>query len=339
MNPFQELLRKTGKKVRNVGRGLKEGFKKGEDIMTADQDFRHSVLDRDYYKGTTGGYEGKAKTDFTDRTGKQVKKGDTYKVGKAEGAAEFVGAYAARLSTDILSDGTRQFYWRYNHPLAIGQKIVEQAVPEVADIKSPVQRALVTGAVGAPTAASLGIFDVTNPGELFRPKGYSQTYAEKGSDDRRKTAEPGMELFDRFFLGRRGRPLKYSTAKQDIPSLTPERYGKAMRSQYQDRGLLGMGLLKGTTENLEGYPEIRVVGFPVGLQAVGATAGGIGGLKTAKRMGLFQPGIPVSKRITAAGVTLAGSLGGAAAGKSMNIAIASANRPKYLTTSEYQQSK
>jgi hypothetical protein len=112
-----------------------------------------------------------------------------------------------------------------------------------------------------------------------------------------------------------------------------------MRSQYQDRGLLGMGLLKGTTENLEGYPEIRVVGFPVGLQAVGATAGGIGGLKTAKRMGLFQPRIPVSKRLTAAGVTLAGSLGGAAAGKTMNIAIASANRPKYLTTSEYQQSK
>ena len=56
-------------------------------------------------------------------------------------------------------------------------------------------------------------------------------------------------------------------------------------------------------------------------------------------MGLFEPGIPVSKRLTAAGVTLAGSLGGAAAGKTMNIAIASANRPKYLTTSEYQQSK
>ena len=158
---------------------------------------------------------------------------------------------------------------------------MEQAVPQLGDIKSPLQRALVTGAVGAPTAASLGIFDVTNPSELFRPKGYAQSYAEKGSDDRRKTAEPGMEIFDRFFLGRRGRPLKYETAKKDIPSLTPERYGKAMRSQYQDRGVLGMGLLKGTTENIEGYPELRVVGFPVGLQAAGATAGGIAGLKTA----------------------------------------------------------
>ena len=42
---------------------------------------------------------------------------------------------------------------------------------------------------------------------------------KKGSQDRRKTAEPGMEMFERFFLGRRGRPLKYETAKQDIPSL------------------------------------------------------------------------------------------------------------------------
>ena len=77
-----------------------------------------------------------------------------------------------------------------------------------------------------------------------------------------------MELFERFFLGRRGRPLKDETAKKDIPDLTPERYGQAMRSQYQDRGVLGFGLLKGTTANIEGYHEIRVGGFHVGLQAL-----------------------------------------------------------------------
>ena len=80
-------------------------------------------------------------------------------------------------------------------------------------LKSPLDKAILGGAIGAPVAASLGIFDVTNPGELFRPKGYAQSYAEKGSQDRRKTAEPGMEIFERFFLGRRGRPLKYETAK------------------------------------------------------------------------------------------------------------------------------
>ena len=35
-----------------------------------------------------------------------------------------------------------------------------------------------------------------------------------------------------------------------------------MRSQYQDRGVLGMGLLKGTTENIEGYPEITCCRIP-----------------------------------------------------------------------------
>ena len=275
--------------------------------------------------------------DSSKATGQVYQKGDPVQVAKAKNVAEYLGRYSAQLATDVLSDGTRQFYWRYNHPLAIGQKVVEQAVPQLGDVKSPLQRALITGAVGAPTAASLGIFDVTNPGELFRPKGYSQTYAEKGSDDRRKTAEPGMELFDRFFLGRRGRPLKYETAKQDIPSLTPQRYAKALRSQYQDRGVLGMGLLKGTTENIEGYPEVRVVGFPVGLQAVGATAGGIAGGRTAQKLGLVSPIASRKSIIKGAAVTLAGSLGGAATGKTLNMAIASANRPKYLTTSDYMQ--
>ena len=307
---------------------LKTGFQKAEDIMSARQDYRHSVIDPEFYKNVRQGYQG------PDRSVKGNKK---VNIKGTENVGEFLGAYAARVSTDILSDGTRQFYWRYNHPLAIGQKIVEQAVPQLGDIKSPVQRALVTGAVGAPTAASLGIFDVTNPGELFRPKGYSQSYAEKGSQDRRKTAEPGMELFERFFLGRRGRPLKYETAKKDIPDLTPERYGQAMRSQYQDRGVLGLGLLKGTTANIEGYPEIRVVGFPVGLQAVGATAGGIAGLKTAASQNLLNNRGSKTQRFKAAGMTLAGALGGAATGKTLNMAIASANRPKYLTTSDYMQ--
>ena len=307
---------------------LRTGFENAEQIMKARQDYRHSVIDPEFYKNVTQGYKG------PDRSVKGKKK---VNIRGTENVGEFLGAYAARVSTDILSDGTRQFYWRYNHPLAIGQKIVEQAVPQLGDIKSPVQRALVTGAVGAPTAASLGIFDVTNPGELFRPKGYSQSYAEKGSQDRRKTAEPGMELFERFFLGRRGRPLKYETAKKDIPDLTPERYGQAMRSQYQDRGVLGLGLLKGTTANIEGYPEIRVVGFPVGLQAVGATAGGIAGLKTAASQNLLTNKGSKTQRFKAAGMTLAGALGGAATGKTLNMAIASANRPKYLTTSDYMQ--
>jgi hypothetical protein len=56
---------------------------------------------------------------------------------------------------------------------------------------------------------------------MFRPKGYAQKYSEVGSEDRRETSQPGQELFERFFMGRTGQPLKYETAKQDIPDLTP----------------------------------------------------------------------------------------------------------------------
>ena len=80
--------------------------------------------------------------------------------------AEFAGAYAARLMTDIGTDGTRQFYWRYNHPLAIAEKAVEQAVPQLAEIKSPAKRGALMGGIGELSAA-LGTFDITNPGELF----------------------------------------------------------------------------------------------------------------------------------------------------------------------------
>ena len=330
MNPLQFL------------RNFRSDFIKGVDaqdlINISKGKYRYTVFDPEVPKAAQKGYEGTSAADFVSKsTGQSYAVGDPVKVEKAKNVAEYLGRYSAQLATDVLSDGTRQFYWRYNHPLAIGQKVIETNVPGLKNLKSPLDKAILGGAIGAPVAASLGIFDVTNPDELFRPKGYAQSYAEKGSQDRRKTAEPGMELFERFFLGRRGRPLKYETAKQDIPSLTPQRYAKALRSQYQDRGVLGMGLLKGTTENIEGYPEIRVVGFPVGLQAVGALAGGIAGSKTAGKLGLVNPLASRKSVVKAAGVTLAGSLGGAATGKTLNMAIAGANRPKYLTTSDYMQ--
>jgi hypothetical protein len=284
-------------------------------------DYRHSVFDPRFNRALRQGEK-----IVTDAGVKQI-------TAPLTTPAEFIGAYAARLLTDVGTDSTRQFYWRYNHPMALAEKAIEQVVPQLADIESPTKRAAITLGISAPVAASLGTFDITNPQELFRPKGYAQSYAEKGAEDRRVTAEPGMEIFDRFFLGRRGQPLKYETAKQDIPDLTPERYKKALQSQYQDRGLLGLGLVKGTTENIQGYPEVRIVGFPVGLQAAGALAGGT----VAARQALQQPGLSTRGK---AGITLAGSLAGAMLGNLTNKAIASAqNSPEKLpSTLEYQQS-
>lgn len=287
-------------------------------------DYRHSVFDPRFNRAIREG------TKIVTDAGTKVITQPLTKPG------EFLGAYSARLLTDVGTDSTRQFYWRYNHPMALAEKAIEQVVPQLADIQDPTKRAAITLGISVPVAASLGTFDITNPGELFRPRGYAQRYAEQGSEDRRETVEPGVELFDRFFLGRRGEPLKYETAKEDIPSLTPERYKNVLQSQYQDRGLLGLGIVKGTMENIEGYPEVRVVGFPVGLQSVGALAGGTFAAREA-----FKPveGRAPLKTRTKAGITLAGSLAGALAGNMVNRAIASMNNSpeKLPSTMEYQQ--
>ena len=295
-----------------------------KNVVVRPPDYRHSVLDPRFNQAIRQGT--KAVTD----SGVKVINQPLTKPG------EFLGAYSARLLTDVGTDSTRQFYWRYNHPMALAEKAIEQVVPQLGDIQDPAKRAAITLGITAPVAASLGTFDITNPGELFRPKGYAQRYAEPGSEDRRETAEPAMELFDRFFLGRRGEPLKYETAKQDIPSLTPERYKNVLQNQYQDRGLLGLGIVKGTTENIEGYPEVRIVGFPVGLQSAGALAGGA---VAAREVFKSVEGRAPLKTRAKAGITLAGSLAGALAGNLVNRAIASMNNSpeKLPSTYEYQQ--
>ena len=192
-----------------------------------------------------------------------------------ETPVQLAGAIGARLFTDVADDATRHLYWRFNHPMAIADKLAEQAIgSQIYEYSAPKRAAIQLAAVGVPVSASLGTFDATNLGELGRPKGFAQSYAEQGSEDRRQTGQIAPELLDRYVLGRQGRPLKYETAKQDIPDLTKQRYANYMNFLYNDKGPLGVGVLKGTMENLQGEPEVRIVGFPVGLQAVGALAGG-----------------------------------------------------------------
>lgn len=253
---------------------------------------------------------------------------------------QFAGAVAARLVTDLGEDASRRFYWHYNHPNPISDSVSNKFLGKklAADLKprqiggsgrfNPTQRSLIRlAAVGIPVGASLGHLDLTNPGELFRAKGFKQKYTEKGQEDRRQTAQAAPEFVDRVLLGRRGQPLKYETAKQDIPDLTPERYGRYMKHAYQNKGLTGLGLLKFTGENLEGYPELSVVGFPAGLQAIGAGTGGTIGLNKALQTKASAP------RIAARSGKYA--LAGALAGKLSNMAIAAANRPQYPSTLSY----
>ena len=226
-------------------------------------------------------------------------------VSMSETPTQTVGAIGARLLTDLTNDGTRGIYWRYNHPLAILGATAEAAIGKEAYKElGPTKTGLITASIAVPATALAGAYNIANPGEMFRPKGFAQAYAEEGSEDRRQTSQPVPELFERFFLGRTGRPLNYETAKGDIPSLTPERYGNYLRNYYQDKGFLG--LVKGTSENLEGVPEVRMLGYPITIPSVTTAAGGIVGATVGIRSA------PLVKNAFRRG--LAGAVAGAGAG-------------------------
>jgi hypothetical protein len=248
---------------------------------------------------------------------------------------EFLGAYTSRALVDVANDGTRSHWWRYNHPLAIADKTMTMALNKAGVSSEPTTRGAITAAISIPVASQMGFFDITNPEEQFRPKGYAQTYAPVGAEDRRETGQPAQEILDRIFFGRSGRPLKYATAKEDIPDLTPQRYGNYMNYLYQDKGVGNLGVLKGTMENLEGVPEARLIGFPFTIPSAGAlvggTAGAIAGSKLGRKVG--RPGIGA----TTGAAT--GSAIGIAAGKLANRLIAEANRPKLMTLDDYNEIK
>ena len=295
--------------------GLKKGWQEASAIMTAMGDYGHTILPtkegRQFYK----------------RLGE---KGIT----ATETPLQLAGALGARLLTDLGHDETRKLYWRFNHPMAISEKVAEGVMGEnIKRYTQPQKAAIGLAAVGVPVSASLGTYDITNLAELGRPKGFSQTYAETGSEDRRETGQVGPELVDRFVLGRQGRPLKFETAKEDIPDLTKQRYSNYMNFLYNEKGPLGVGVIKGTMENLQGEPEARIVGFPVGLQAAGALAGGAGTARAV--MGQASKKQPRVKTRTVVGASAAGALAGALAGKFANRMIAAAGQSDLPTTQEY----
>jgi hypothetical protein len=242
--------------------------------------------------------------------------------------AQAAGAYTSRALVDAANDGTRTYWWRWNHPLAIAQRVVETGIGK---IESPTAKALTGLAIAVPAVAAAGSYDITNPEEQFRPEGYAQTYSPKGAEDRRQTGQPVQELFERFFLGRTGDPLKYATAKEEIPNLTPERYGNYLNYLYQDKGLLGLGVVKGTMENLQGYPEARMLGFPVNLPMAGGFVAGTAGAKIGSSIGRTPRQRAIGGIIGGA----AGSLLGITTGNITNEIIAAGNRPQLPTTAEY----
>lgn len=335
--------------LRNLGQSVKTGFKKGvaTQDQLADERFGKGNRQRRYSHSVIPGLDGGYYQALGERgVGVQT-------------PAELAGAVGARFLTDVGDDATRHVYWRYNHPMAIGDKIAEQIVGDnIYNYNSAQRAAIKLGGLGVPMVATMGTMDLTNLGELSRPKGFAQGHTELGAEDRRQTNNPLMESFDRYFLGRRGRPLKYETAKEDIPDLTKQRYANYMNTLYNDRGVLGLGVLKGTMENLEGKPELLVAGFPVGLETAGALAGGAGAIRAATNPTTVRTPIatdppknvvPGSRKKVSGGMSYqvmpsarkvlgygaAGAAAGIIAGKMANSLIAASARKDLPTTDEY----
>lgn len=318
---FQDLLNK----VSTAGKKLAAGARK-----SAEASQKAAVYDPDVPLGVKQEieYNPSALKEIPGLRGRYHQELQNLGVSFKETPVEAMGALGTRIMTDLTNDGTRGIYWRYNHPLALLEAGAQKAIgKEAYQQLGPAKTGLIGAAITIPATAVAGAYNLANPTEMFRPKGFAQAYAEEGSEDRRETAQPVPELFERFFLGRTGRPLNYETAKKDIPSLTPERYGNYLRDYYQDKGLLG--LVKFTPENLEGVPEARMLGYPVTIPSVTAAAGGIAGAATAIRT---APTVRNSFKRGLAGAAL-GSSAGVIAGNLANAVLASKATQQSLPTS------
>jgi len=391
-------------RLRNIGQNIKTGFNRGVELQDqlADIKYGSTVEGNEAAGGDRGKHTRKrySHSVIPGLAGGYYKALDEQLGINMKKPAQMVGAVGARLLTDAADDATRHTYWRYNHPMAIGDVIAEQIIGDnIYNYNSAKRAAIELGAIGIPVGSHLGVFDATNISELGRPKGFAQNYAEPGTEDRRETSNPIAEGFDRYILGRRGRPLKYETAKQDIPDLTKERYSNYMNTLYNDRtsgvvpgaaiaglgsaaalamggnklrnvlgggalaagigaGLGSTGILKTTSENLEGKPEALIVGFPVGFESAGALLGGASAIRAASNpttintpIGVQRPDnvVPGSKKKVPGGMTfqqmpkarkvlgygVAGAAAGLIAGKMANSLIAASARKDLPTTDEY----
>ena len=247
----------------------------------------------------------------------------------------FLGAYTARALGDVVADDTRNLWWQINHPIAIADKAARLVIDPKGNLPRYASSAIIAPAIQTAVALS-GAYDPTNISELGRPKGYKQNVPDP--DDFTKTLDPATEVFERFMQGRQGRPLKYSDAKAEIPSLTPGRYANYMQFLYNEPAVLGS--FKATSENLQGVPEARVFGYPVSIPSVTALAGGVlgarAGLASATKESVIQPSLfaqeapdiitsknrPKYQSLRGVVGGLAGSAAGAIAGVLANQALA-----------------
>ena len=209
--------------------------------------------------------------------------------------AKFV---AGRLAGDVASDATRINWWANNHPLAMARKGFTAIA---GGNKVAGSLAAFTGIQAFGQASNQ--FDLTNPGQAFRPKGFAAAYPVN-EQDKRQVGNPIRELVGRYIGGRNGNLLPYEQFKQERPDVSREDYEHY--SQYLKGGgtkpmpagdidVGGLGIIKATSHGING-PEVRLAGFsatPLGVGAGTATAVGTASLFNPKLRGPALKGLGV----------------------------------------------
>lgn len=222
---------------------------------------------------------------------------------------------AGRLAHDVLTDGTRTPYWALNHPLAItgvvgheitpaaglgpdydalseelenrGERVTRQAIDEEfarragfrfnGEGSGPpltlAKHAIPAMATAAMTMAA-GNTDYLNILGGGRTPGFQAVMPVEG--DPTQSSNPLLELGARYLFGRTGRVLPWEQFTQERPDVSYDDYQSYAAYQF-DKGPLGIGLIRGTTRNLDGEPEAAMMGFRVPLSAATAAAGAMGG--------------------------------------------------------------
>lgn len=321
-------------KAAETGRQFRMGYTTGERLLHSKTPTGYTVFSPKYYQELGAGAPAQSYTQYV----KNVETGAYTPQTKVEFArppispsqnpAAFAGAYTARVIADLGLDETRNKMYQVRHPMWVTQEAIKSTLKSKGVEVTPVQEGIMRLATFTPIIASTNVINFLNPGQLFRPTGFAQQYPNTETGDKRESTQPGQELFDRFFLQHQGRALPYEQAKQEIPNLTPQQYANYQRYSYQDKGLLDLGLVKGTMQNLQGYPEIKIANFPITVPAVAAAVGGNLGLKYALKA--------EKSPMRIAGAGFGGALAGAAVGNVINEVIAMANRPKLPTLQQYQ---
>lgn len=228
---------------------------------------------------------------------------------------------AGRLAHDVVNDGSRVPWWLLNHPMAqtaVASDLISDAAGLTPDYNTyeevltrrdvPVTQANINDAYaqdmgfasttnkrGIPlalasklphvlaTAALLSSSNNTNFLNIAgggRTAGFASVFPSEGN--KAVSDNPLLELGARYLFGRTGRLLDFEQFTQERPEVSRTDYN-AYRAHQWDDGIL-LGLLKGTTRNIDGEPEVTMTGFRVPLSAAASAGGALGGVVAGSRI-------------------------------------------------------